>query len=113
MNKYRARKVKMDGYTFDSKAEATRYAELKLMEKAGEISHLEIHPRFVLFPVAKIGKKALPKIQYTADFAYIQNGKRVVEDVKGMITRDAALRMNIFQRLHPEIDFRVVYGSRL
>jgi hypothetical protein len=32
----------------------------------------------------------------------------VVEDVKGMITRDASLRMNLFQRQYPGVDFRII-----
>ena len=50
MSKYNAKRVKRDGYTFDSKAEAKRYWELKQLEKAQEIAFLEVHPKFILQP---------------------------------------------------------------
>jgi hypothetical protein len=110
MNKYHARKVKLDGYTFDSQREAERYSELKLMESAGLIKNLIVHPRFELFP-----KKGLPNgrimkaIRYTADFQYIdRDGNIIVEDVKGMITRDASLRMNLFQRQYVGLIFEII-----
>ena len=45
-DKYGNRKVTIDGITFDSKREMKRYCELKLLEKAGEISGLELQPEF-------------------------------------------------------------------
>ena len=44
--KYGNTKVKVDGITFDSKAEARRYGELKLLERAGEITSMELQPTF-------------------------------------------------------------------
>lgn len=41
-NKYNNRKTTVDGIKFDSIREAERYQELKLLEEAGEISHLEL-----------------------------------------------------------------------
>ena len=46
--KYNARKVEIDGITFDSLKEANRYSELKLLEKAGLIKDLTLQPRFNL-----------------------------------------------------------------
>jgi hypothetical protein len=46
MNKYHARKTELDGYIFDSKAEARRYSELKLLEVAGKISNLQLQPKY-------------------------------------------------------------------
>lgn len=101
-SKYKAQKVEVDGITFDSKKEARRYSELKILEKAGEISCLLLQPSFVLIPahyeeVERIGAKGQelkPKkvciekqCTYRADFAYIdKDGNKVVEDVKGMKT---------------------------
>ena len=45
-NKYGNKKQTADGYTFDSKAELLRYDELQLMEKAGRIYNLVVHPEF-------------------------------------------------------------------
>ena len=47
-SKYSNRKVNIDGITFDSKKEANRYRELKLLEKVGEISNLVLQPVYVL-----------------------------------------------------------------
>lgn len=82
MSKYHAIRTTIDGITFDSKAEAKRYEELKLLEKAGEILAVEVHERFpLLYGVIKLG-------DYEADFSYYIKGvaQMVVEDVKGVKT---------------------------
>lgn len=84
--KYGNRKVVVDGHIFDSKAEARRYGELKLLERAGEIRDLELQPKFDLF-----GMGATKICSYRADFRYgeLENGqvaRLVVEDVKSPIT---------------------------
>ena len=48
MNKYYNQKITIDGHEFPSKKEGNRYLELKLLQKAGEISNLELQPRFLL-----------------------------------------------------------------
>jgi hypothetical protein len=107
-NKYNARKIVIDGYTFDSLAEGRRYQDLKYSMNEGLISDLRIHPHFDLFPATKHGANKLSAIGYTADFQYREGDETVVEDVKGMITRDASLRMNLFQRQYPGVDFRII-----
>lgn len=42
-HKYHAKPTTVDGIRFASKAEARRYSELRLLEKAGEIKNLEAH----------------------------------------------------------------------
>ena len=87
MNKYHARKTEVDGYVFDSRAEARRWSELKLLEDAGEISVLE---RQIPFEVQVNGQHIC---KYYADFVYIENGERVVEDVKSAPTRTPEYRL--------------------
>ena len=99
-NKYGARPTEVDGYKFASGAEARRYEELRLQALAGEITDLDVHPRFALYAaVLGIGWDAdapTPHLRadvpcdraervgfYTADFAYLANGRLWVEDVKG------------------------------
>jgi hypothetical protein len=80
----------MDGVCFDSKREMVRYAELRLMERAGEISKLELQPTFKTFVAGK------PFCRFTADFSYWKDNGTVlvVEDVKSSGTRkDAAYRL--------------------
>ena len=99
MRKYKNTPVEYDGINFDSKREAMRYAELKLLERAGKITYLRRQVKFELIPAQyeaverwsdktgkrlKDGKRLLEKeCSYIADFVYCMDGRRVVEDVKG------------------------------
>lgn len=97
-SKYNAVKVTIDGFTFDSKKEARRYSELKLLERAGEIANLELQP---LFPCIVNGKKVCA---YIADFAYLNNdGVRIVEDVKGFKTSIYRLKKKLVEALHHNV----------
>lgn len=70
-----------DGFTFDSKAELTRYRELKLLVRCGYITALRVHTKFGLVVNGeKVGT-------YECDFEYVERGARVVEDVKSEWTR--------------------------
>lgn len=91
----------VDGIRFDSKAEAKRYGELKLLERAGEIRDLTCHPSY---PIA--GKAC-----YVADFAYIEGGRQIAEDVKGgQATKTPTFRLKakLFRERHPDIELRIV-----
>lgn len=93
--KYGNKKCSYDGMTFDSKRERDRYCELKLLLQAGKISNLRCQVPFRLIPEAREpdtlgprggrrrGKVIEKAVDYVADFVYIQDGKTVVEDVKG------------------------------
>lgn len=108
--KYNARKTVADGITFDSRKEAARYGELKLMEKAGEIYNLELQPRFLLQDKYKYNGKTVRKLEYVADFRYTDaNGATVVEDVKGVKTEAYKIKKKIFLCKYGElIDFREI-----
>jgi len=109
MNKYNARKVMIDGITFDSQREAARYQELKLLERAGEITWLEVHPSFELLPCFAYNGKRERATHYEADFQYQQNGKVIVEDVKGISTEAFRLKRKMFLFVHGDkYDFRIV-----
>lgn len=101
-SKYHSRKVTVDGVTYDSIKEYRRYCELKLLEKAGQISELRRQVPFELIPSQyetferygirgqrlKDGKRCLEKsVVYNADFVYTENGETVVEDTKSDPTR--------------------------
>ncbi len=111
-NKFNARKVKADGYTFDSGAEYRRYCELKLLLGAGEISELDVYPKFELQPKFKDHTGKTEKaITYKADFGYLENGVCVVEDVKGgKATQTPRFRVivRLFKFKFRDIDFRIV-----
>lgn len=97
MNKYRNQKVTVDGITFDSRKEATRWAELKLLERAGRISFLERQAKYVLVPKqVRDGKVVERPVVYRADFAYKdENGNDVVEDVKGLRTKEYIIKRKL------------------
>ena len=81
--------VRIGGEVFDSQAEADRYMELLVAQKAGLISELECHPHYDLIPSQKVpGKKGFRPHGYTADFRYMRDGQQIVEDVKSERTRE-------------------------
>ena len=81
MNKFHNVRTEIDGHIFPSKHEAARYCELVVLEKAGEISNLLLHPSY---DISHNGKDIC---RYVADFEYFtRDGKRVVEDAKGVRT---------------------------
>ena len=112
--KYHNRKITVDGITFDSKREYARYSELVLLEKAKKISNLRRQVKFVLIPAQyeksnekykkgenkgqlKRGVLLERECAYIADFVYIDNetNKKVVEDTKGMRTKDYIIKRKL------------------
>jgi hypothetical protein len=107
-NKYRAIKTTVDGIRFDSKGEARRYGELRLMERAGVISKLTLQPRFLLQEAFTDSEgKRHRKIEYVADFEYMEDGRDVVEDFKGVETPVFKLKRKMLLKAHTDIVFRV------
>ena len=102
-NKYNAVKTKIDGITFDSKLEAKRYGELRLLECAGKISYLTVHRRWPLYSqlagVAIDSRDALVG-HYESDFNYRENDSLVVEDCKGVVTDLSARKIKHFEIQH-------------
>lgn len=88
-NKFNARRTELDGIAFASKAEAKRYAHLKLLARVGEIADLELQPKYD-FVV-----NGLKVCSYLADFRYRvpATGEVVVEDVKSAPTRTPEYRI--------------------
>ena len=112
MSKYNNRKVRRDGLTFDSKKEHKRHNELLLLEQAGEIRNLRRQVKFVLIPTqrepsqigtrggVKKGKLLERECAYIADFVYTENGKIVVEDTKGLRTKDYIIKRKLMLYVH-------------
>ena len=98
MNKFHNRKTTVDGITFDSAKEAARYAELKLLERAGKITELQRQPGYTLVPKqVRNGKMIELALIYKADFAYHdeETNEDVVEDVKGLKTREYIIKRKL------------------
>ena len=109
MSKYHSRKITRGGEVFDSIKEYRRYCELKLLEKAGEIYDLERQVKFLLVPAQyesseagkkgrrKRGKLAEREISYYADFVYYRGNMRVVEDAKGIRTKEYIIKRKLMR----------------
>lgn len=116
--KYNNKKVMVDGIKFDSKKEALRFKELKMLEKAGIISNLQRQVKYVLIPAqyeltdeayAKGKEKGKPKkgrliereCAYYADFVYsTKGGELVVEDTKGVKTPEYIIKRKLMLYVH-------------
>ena len=107
-SKYKNKKTQIDMYVFDSAKEAKRYKELKYLEMAGEISNLELQPRFLLQESFRKNGKTYRKIEYVADFKYIEKGKTIVEDVKGLQTDVFKIKHKLFEKKYPELELRII-----
>lgn len=108
MNKYRNKKTIIDGIEFDSKKEANRYWELNLLERAGEITDLELQPKFLLLKSFKKNNKTYRKIEYIADFQYRRNGKTIVEDVKGKETEVFKIKHKLFEYIYGDLELKII-----
>jgi len=105
-NKFNAIKQTYKGEVFDSKRELKRFVELEHLLRLGEISNLELHPRYdLMVNGVKIGR-------YTADFRYNKGEEVVVEDVKSKVTktRDYVLRKKILATYDPPIIITEIYS---
>lgn len=108
-NKYHAKKIEVDGETFDSKREAARYIELQYLQRAGKISGLQRQKKFVLVPAqyepettgprgGRIKGKLLEReVAYYADFVYFDEEEKdfVIEDTKGVRTKDYIIKRKL------------------
>ena len=114
-NKYQSIKTTVNGITFDSRKEARRYQELLLLQRAGVIRDLKMQVKYVLIPAQyevyerygkngqrlKDGEKLIEKeCAYFADFVYEENGNTVVEDTKGVKTKDYIIKRKLMLYIH-------------
>lgn len=111
--KYRNSKVAIGGDTYDSMKEYRRYLDLLALENAGEIKDLRRQVKYILLPAQRepdtIGKrggihkgKLLEKeVAYYADFVYTDSdGKLIVEDTKGIRTKDYIIKRKMMLYFH-------------
>lgn len=116
VNKYHNRKTSVsNGQIADSRKEARRYEELLLLQRAGRISDLRSQVPYELIPAQyetyerygkngnrlKDGIKLVERaVVYVADFVYIEDGKTVVEDTKGVRTADYIIKRKLMLHIH-------------
>ncbi|MCL2215428.1 MAG: DUF1064 domain-containing protein [Defluviitaleaceae bacterium] len=98
-SKYRNIKTEVDGINFDSRAEARRYGELKMLRQAGEIKGFMLQPSFTL-PGG---------IRYRPDFMVCDmDGTVWVEDVKGMETKEFKIKKKLWEAQYPWLELRLI-----
>jgi hypothetical protein len=104
--KYNNVKTQIDGITFDSKKEAARYSELRLLEISNHISDLECQPKIPLM----VNGEQLG--HYIGDFRYCEAGEVIIEDVKSKatITPVYRLKKKILSTYDPPINIREYFG---
>lgn len=114
MNKYKNKKVIIDGMEFDSKKEARRWVILKELEKHRQISNLQRQVKYILIPTQREpdtvgprggtvkGKILERECAYIADFSYFDERTKemVVEDSKGFRTADYKLKRKMMLYFH-------------
>lgn len=102
-NKYRAVPTHVNGIRFASKAEARRYGELRLLERAGKIKDLVCQHRI------RCLVNDLQVCDYVADFTYRdERGMARIEDVKGVQTPVFRLKKKLVEALHPGLTIELV-----
>lgn len=94
--KYHNKKVRAGDEVFDSRHEYNRWCELRLLERAGQITDLKRQVRFELVPKQE-GERP---VYYVADFVYIRDGQKVVEDAKGFKTPDYIIKRKLMLYVH-------------
>lgn len=111
-NKYHAKKVTFDGFTFDSRKEAGYYQQLKLRQCNGEIKKIELQPEYVLQDKFTYRGKKYRAIKYLADFRFTDKyGNETVIDVKSPITQKNPvykLKKKLLLSKYPDINFKEV-----
>lgn len=91
----------LDGFILDSKREARRWGELQLLERAGQITHLQRQIKFVLIPAGRYPSgKSMRETAYIADFTYWEGGARVCEDAKGFKTPEYRIKRKLMFTVH-------------
>lgn len=120
-SKYRSRKTECAlGHLHDSKKEAKRCTDLHLMQKAGVISDLRLQVKYELIPASyedvptgryyvkglRRGEPIMKRkcverpCYYIADFVYSENGKTVIEDCKGMRTKEYTIKRKLMRQMY-------------
>lgn len=107
-SKYSNRKTVKHGIQFDSKMESEYYDILLLRQRAGQISELTLQPEFTLLPSFKRNGRTVRGVKYKGDFMYLEDGKTVVVDVKGVETKDFIIKSKLFLSQHPDKELILV-----
>ncbi len=107
-SKFRNKRCRADGFTFDSLKERERYYVLRAMAEAGIITNLKVHPRFPLVCFSLIGGEERHELGcYVPDFEYRVDGRPVIEDVKGGKKKGTRTDLYRWKKRHFEAQYRL------
>lgn len=123
--KYKNKKIEIDGIKFDSTKEGKRYLVLKQALDKGEIQDLKLQVKYELIPSIKeeyiehlktkdrVKTRTLQlPITYTCDFQYMKDGELIIEDVKAspkMLPKEFVLKEKLMFWKH-KIRIKKVYN---
>lgn len=96
-HKYHAQPTVVDGHRFASKKEANRFCELRLLQRAGQISKLKLQPVYPIFVAST------HVFDYVADFQYEEGAAIITEDVKGYKTDVYRIKKKCFQAMYSHV----------
>ncbi|WP_432806485.1 DUF1064 domain-containing protein [Lederbergia lenta] len=101
-SKYGNKQTTVDGFVFDSKAEAKYYQQLKWLQECKEILFFRMQPRYLLQEAFEKDGKTHRKIEYVADFeVHRKDGSIEVIDVKGVETDVFKMKAKMFHKKYP------------
>lgn len=114
MSKYNNKKVVCDGITFDSKAERDYYLYLLDLKQRGIVIDVQLQPSFLLQEKFRKNGKLYREITYKADFevTYVDGHVEII-DVKGMMTKDFAIKQKLFEYKYPGLRLLLVAYSQI
>ena len=99
-SKYHSRQASCRrGHVHQSKKEALRCTDLSLMEDAKVIKNLQFQVPFVLINSFTYDKKKIRKVEYYADFTYVEKGIFTIEDCKGYRTEVYKIKRKLLLEL--------------
>lgn len=103
-------KTVIDGIKFDSKKEAERYCELKILKRIGEIKDFTLQPCYLLVKAQKKNGVQFNKLEYFADFLVTYpDGHEEIEDVKGRRTQTYIDKRKMFESLYPHLTIKEIF----
>lgn len=113
MNKYKNKKVTVDGIDFDSIKESVRYKQLKMFERSGLIKDLKLQVSYTLQPSFKSNGQTIRSIKYIVDFDYFttKDNRHILEDVKSPATakdKTYILKKKMLLYKYQDIEFKEI-----
>ena len=111
--KYHNKKTTVNGITFDSKAEANYYLQLKWLQDNKQILFFRLQPSYLLQEAFDKDGKKFRRIDYKADFeVHHLDGSIEAIDVKGVETEAFKIKRKLFEYKYPHTLSLVTYSQK-